>query len=59
MLITPLTLLIRIFGVAILGRVQVRPGSHGSAWFAQRLPPDDVFPPDIIPAVAQHNHDRF
>ena len=42
MLITPRTLQIRIFGVAILGRVQVRPGSHGSALFARRLPPDDI-----------------
>ena len=39
MLITPLTLLIRIFGVAILGRVQVRPGSHGSARFDGGCPP--------------------
>jgi len=39
MLITPLTLQIRIFGVAILGRVQVRPGSHGSARFDGGCPP--------------------
>ena len=33
------TLQRRIFGVAILGRVQVRPGSHGSARFDGGCPP--------------------